>query len=108
MVSVRASQKLFTVAESGNLSGICVDHLHSFAKGRQLGFIVSAAEKAGIHADKWLFTPWDLTGELITSELPLPRNLPGWNTAQTKLPCEFRVRSRCDVRTHQVTETLNS
>ena len=61
MITVKASQKLFTYAEVASLSGICVEHLHNFARRLRLGFIVSAAEPAGIQADQWLFTPWDLT-----------------------------------------------
>ncbi len=60
MVTVKASQKLFTYAEVVNLTGICVEHLHNFAKRRRLGFIVCAAE-AGVQADQRLFTSWDLT-----------------------------------------------
>jgi hypothetical protein len=60
MVTVKASQKLFTYAEAANLTGICVEHLHNFAKRRRLGFIARAAA-AGDQADQWLFTPWDLT-----------------------------------------------
>ncbi len=61
MVSIKSSQKLFTPAEVVNLTGICAEHLHNFAERRRLGFIVSAAEAAGICADQRLFTPWDLT-----------------------------------------------
>ncbi len=61
MVTVKASQKIFTYAEVVNLTGICVEHLHNFAKRRRLGFIARAAEATGIQADQWLFTPWDLT-----------------------------------------------
>ena len=60
MVTVKASQKLFTYAEVVNVTGICVEHLHNFAKRRRLGFIVCAAE-AGVQADQRLFTSWDLT-----------------------------------------------
>jgi len=60
MVTAKASQKLFTYAEAANLTGICVEHLHNFAKRRLLGFIARAAA-AGDQADQWLFTPWDLT-----------------------------------------------
>jgi len=61
MITVKASQKIFTYAEVVNLTGICVEHLHNFAKRRQLGFIARAAAAAGDQADQWLFTPWDLT-----------------------------------------------
>jgi hypothetical protein len=60
MVTVKASQKIFTDSEVASLTGICVDHLHNFAKSRHLGFIARAAEAAGINADQWLFTLSDL------------------------------------------------
>jgi len=60
VVTVKASQKIFTDAEVATLTGICVDHLHNFAKSRHLGFIARAAEAAGIQADQWLFTLSDL------------------------------------------------
>jgi hypothetical protein len=60
MVTVKASQKLFTYAEAVNHTGICIEHLHNFAKRSRLGFIARAAA-AGNQADQWLFTPWDLT-----------------------------------------------
>jgi hypothetical protein len=61
MVTVKASQKLFTYEDVVNLTGICVEHLQNLAKRRRLGFIACAAEAAGIQADQWPFTPWDLT-----------------------------------------------
>ena len=48
MVTVKASQKIFTDSEVASLTGICVDHLRNFAKSRHLGFIARAAERAGI------------------------------------------------------------
>jgi hypothetical protein len=60
VVTVKASQKIFTDNEVANLTGICVDHLRNFAKSRHLGFIARAAEAAGIQADQWLFTLSDL------------------------------------------------
>jgi hypothetical protein len=60
MVTVKASQKIFTDSEVASLTGICVDHLHNFAKSRHLGFIARAAEAAGAKADQWLFTLSDL------------------------------------------------
>ena len=60
VVTVKSSQKIFTDAEVANLTGICVDHVHNFAKSRHLGFIARAAERAGIQADQWLFTLSDL------------------------------------------------
>ena len=60
MVTVKSSQKIFTDSEVASLTGICVDHLHNFAKSRHLGFIARAAEAAGLNADQWLFTLSDL------------------------------------------------
>ena len=52
MVTVKSSQKIFTDSEVANLTGICVEHVHNFAKTRHLGFIARAAEAAGIRADQ--------------------------------------------------------
>ena len=60
MVKVKSSQKIFTDAEVASLTGICVDHVHNFAKSRHLGMITRAAEAAGAQADQWLFTLSDL------------------------------------------------
>jgi hypothetical protein len=60
MVTVKSSQKIFTDSEVASLTGICLDHLHNFAKSRHLGFIARAAEAAGAHADQWLFSLSDL------------------------------------------------
>lgn len=60
MVTVKSSQKIFTDSEVASLTGICVEHIHNFAKSRHLGFIARAAEAAGIQADQWLFTLSDL------------------------------------------------
>jgi len=60
MITVKASQKLFTHTEVAKLTGICVEHLRGAAKRLRLGFIAQAYEKAGTHAEQWLFTPWDL------------------------------------------------
>ena len=61
MVTVKSSQKIFTDYEVASLTGICVEHLHNFAKKRHLGFIARAAEAAGRQADQWLFTWSDLS-----------------------------------------------
>jgi len=42
------------------LTGICVEHVHNFARSRHLGIIARAAEAAGNQAERWLFTPSDL------------------------------------------------
>ena len=47
MVTVKSSQKIFTDSEVATLTGICVDHVHNFAKSRHLGFIARAAEAGG-------------------------------------------------------------
>jgi hypothetical protein len=60
LVTVKSSQKIFTDSEVASLTGICVEHIHNFAKSRHLGFIARAAEAAGISADQWLFTLSDL------------------------------------------------
>lgn len=60
MLNVKASQKIFTYAEVANLTGICLEHLHNFARHRRLGFIARAAERLGNEAGQRLFTPWDL------------------------------------------------
>src|SRR5207249_8155879 len=54
MVTVKSSQKIFTDSEVASLTGICVEHVHNFAKSRHLGFIARAAEAAGLSADQWL------------------------------------------------------
>jgi hypothetical protein len=60
VVTVKSSQKIFTDSEVASLTGICVDHLHNFAKSRHLGMIARAAEAAGAQAEEWLFTLSDL------------------------------------------------
>jgi hypothetical protein len=60
MITVKASQKIFTYEEVTNLTGICAEHLQSFAKRHHLGFIARAAETARDQTDQWLFNRWDL------------------------------------------------
>ena len=60
MVTVKSSQKIFTDSEVASLTGICLDHIHNFAKSHHLGFIARAAEAVGEHADQWLFSLSDL------------------------------------------------
>jgi len=60
LVTVKSSQKIFTDAEVSSLTGICVDHIHNFARSRHLGIIARAAEAAGNQAEQWLFTLSDL------------------------------------------------
>jgi hypothetical protein len=58
MITVKASQKLFTYAEVANLTGICVEHLRTAARRFRLGFIAQSFEKAGTQAEQWLFMCW--------------------------------------------------
>jgi hypothetical protein len=60
LVKVKSSQKIFTDTEVASLTGICVEHLHNFARSRHLGMIARAAEAAGAQAEQWLFTLSDL------------------------------------------------
>ncbi len=60
MVKIKSSQKLFTEDEVSRLTGICLDHLHSLARSKHLGFLARAAEAAGEQAERWLFTNSDL------------------------------------------------
>jgi hypothetical protein len=60
VVTVKSSQKIFTDSEVASLTGICVEHLHNFARSRHLGMIARAAEAAGAQAEQWLFTLSDL------------------------------------------------
>lgn len=59
MITVKASQKIFTHEEVMNLTGICAGHLQNFAKRHRLGFI-SRAGTLENHAEQWLFTSQDL------------------------------------------------
>ena len=59
IATVRSSQKIFTEEEVSRLTGICLDHIHSLARSRHLGFLSEAAKIAG-EAEKWLFTASDL------------------------------------------------
>ncbi len=60
MVRIKSSQKLFTADEVSRLTGICLEHLYSIARGKHLGFLTRAAEAASEQAEKWLFTNSDL------------------------------------------------
>ena len=57
MITVKASQKIFTYAEVTNLTGICVEHLENLAKRHRLGFIALAMETHGNQTDQWFFRP---------------------------------------------------
>jgi hypothetical protein len=58
-VTIRSSQRVFTETEVSGLTGICPDHLRTFARRKHLGFLSKAAA-AGEQAGKWLFTSSDL------------------------------------------------
>ncbi len=60
MVTIKSSQKIFTLEEVSNLTGICLDHLSGLARAKHLGYIVRAAEAAGAQAERLLFTLSDL------------------------------------------------
>ena len=60
MITVKASQKIFTYAEVTNLTGICAERLENLAKRHRLGFIAQATETQGKQTDRWFFRPWDL------------------------------------------------
>lgn len=60
MVVVKSGQKIFTEEEVSRLTGICLEHLHSLARSKHLGFLARAAEAASAQAEKWLFTSSDL------------------------------------------------
>jgi hypothetical protein len=58
MITIKASQKIFTYAEIANLTGICAEHLHNLAKRHRLGFFASTS--LANQGEHWFFTPWDL------------------------------------------------
>ena len=60
MITVKASQKIFTYAEVTNLTGICAEHLENLVKRHRLGFIAQPMESQGNQTDRWFFRPWDL------------------------------------------------
>jgi hypothetical protein len=59
VITVKASQKVFSYAEVVNLTGICSEHLQNFAKQHRLGFFLQAP-KIGNQTDRWFFNRWDL------------------------------------------------
>jgi hypothetical protein len=60
MITVKASQKIFTYAEVTKLTGICAEHLENLTKRHRLGFIARAVQTQGNQAHERLFRPWDL------------------------------------------------
>lgn len=59
MITVKASQKIFTGEEVANLTGICAGHLQNLAKRHRLGFI-SRTGNLENHGEQWLFSSKDL------------------------------------------------
>jgi len=59
MITVKASQKIFTCEEVTNLTGICAGHLQNLAKRHRLG-LISRTGTLENHAEQWLFTSQDL------------------------------------------------
>ena len=60
VVTIRSGQKLFTEDEVSRLTGICLDHLRSWAQSKHLGSLIRAAEAASAEAGKWLFSDSEL------------------------------------------------
>ncbi|HJY87688.1 MAG TPA: hypothetical protein VKE24_12700 [Candidatus Acidoferrales bacterium] len=63
VVKIKSSQKLFTEDEVSRLTGICLEHLHSLARTKHLGFLArarEASERYAEQAESWLFTNSDL------------------------------------------------
>jgi hypothetical protein len=67
-LTIRSSQKTFTEEEVARLTGICLSHLRSLARSKHLGVLVRAAEVAGSHAEKLLFSSSDLMVLNITQQ----------------------------------------
>jgi hypothetical protein len=60
VLTIKSSQKIFTLEEVSNLTGVCLEHLMGLARAKHLGYIVRAAEAAGAQAERLLFTLSDL------------------------------------------------
>jgi hypothetical protein len=100
LVKVKSSQKIFTDTEVASLTGICVEHLHNFARSRHLGMIARAAEAAGAQAEQWLFTLSDL---MVLATLPPQRCCSTWKTEH---PCEqWCARAMLELWTVMFTES---
>src|SRR5438552_2701540 len=52
MITVKASQRIFTYGEVTNLTGICAEHLENLAKRHRLGFIARATETQDNQTDE--------------------------------------------------------
>jgi len=53
MITVKASQKIFTSTEVTNLTGICSGHLQNLVKRHRLGLTCRAGTLES-HAEQWL------------------------------------------------------
>jgi hypothetical protein len=60
MITVKASQKIFTYAEVTNLTGICAEHLENLVKRHRLGFVARATETQVNQTEHRFFGPSDL------------------------------------------------
>ena len=60
MITVKASQRIFTYEQVTNLTGICAEHLENLARRHHLGFISRAGETHGNETDQWFFNASDL------------------------------------------------
>ena len=65
MITVKASQRIFTYEQVTNLTGICAEHLENLARRHHLGFISRAGETSGNETDQWFFNASDLAA-LVT------------------------------------------
>jgi hypothetical protein len=60
MITVKASQEIFTYEEVTNLTGICAEHLQNLVRRHHLGFISRAGKTPGNETEQWFFNPSDL------------------------------------------------
>ena len=60
MITLKASQQIFTYAKVTNLTGICAEHLQDFVRRHHLGCISRASEIPGNETDQWFFNASDL------------------------------------------------
>jgi hypothetical protein len=61
MITVKASQKIFTYEQVTKLTGICGEHLENHARRHHLGFISRAGETPEKETDQWFFNASDLS-----------------------------------------------
>ena len=60
LITIKASQKIFTYAEVTRLTGIGAEHLERLAKRHRLGLIAPTTGRAGDQTERWFFNPSDL------------------------------------------------